>query len=177
MTQFEYISIAISMVMALGVARLLDTLGPALRRESRSWIHVGWILQKFITHLLWWWGMWTARDADWNLGLYTAELVAPVILFLQASALARPSDRSPGSWEARFFEIRIPFFLGNLVLAILAGGFVYYFGPGLPVAGMAFGIGTAVAGLVLRDPRAHLVIVALSFLGAMTSYGLAMFTL
>ena len=100
MSQFEFITVAISMVMALGVTRLLDAVGPALRKEARCWIHVGWIAQKFLAHLIWWWTLWSARDFDWNLAMYAAEAadlptaraMLPALLFSRSTR----SRRQPG---------------------------------------------------------------------------------
>jgi hypothetical protein len=175
-TQFEFVLIAISIVMALGVSRLLDVLGPALRPDRRSWIHVGWVVQKFFNHILWWWSLWLARDAQWNLALYLFGFAGPIVLYLQASALATPSEDAPMSWQQRFFEIRVLFFLGNLglVAIILAAEATF---DGLSAARapiLLLGL-CAIVGLATRDVRVHAGLVALALLVQALGLGGALF--
>jgi len=183
MSQFEFITIAISIVMALGVSRLLDVLAPSLRPPRRSWIHVGWVVQRLLTHVIWWWGIWFLRDTAWTLPLFAFQLVGPVILYLQATALATPSSDAPMSWESRFFEIRVPFFLGNiaLVLLSLATSSLYPTGPGTPVTPVLAPLlilgALHAAGIATRDPRAHLVIVALALVVQLLGLGSAVVNL
>ncbi|MBW2496917.1 MAG: hypothetical protein JRF61_06550 [Deltaproteobacteria bacterium] len=180
MNQFEFITVAISIVMALGVSRLLDALGPALRPGSRSWIHVGWIAQKFFNHVLWWWTIWYIRDAEWNLGLFVFELVGPVILYLQAAALAAPSEQSPLSWQDRFFEIRVPFFLGNLALVVItlsAPSALFDTAQDVPTAPLVFLGALAIAGLATRNIRAHMLIVAVALGVQFVALGSAVFAI
>jgi hypothetical protein len=44
-SEFEFFTVAISMILAFANRRLLDGLAPAISRERRYWIHVGWIVQ------------------------------------------------------------------------------------------------------------------------------------
>jgi len=162
-TQFEFVLVAISIVMALGVSRLLDVVGPALRRDRRSWIHVGWVVQKFFNHVLWWWSLWLGRESRWNLPLYLFGFGGPVVLYLQAPALATPSEDAPMSWQQRFFEIRVPFFVGNIVLVAITlvaqaavGGFSAVIPPVLLLGLLA------IVGLATTDIRVHAVIVILA---------------
>jgi hypothetical protein len=177
-TQFEFVLVAISIVMALGVSRRLDVMGPALRSDRRSWIHVGWVVQKFFNHIFWWWSLWLARDTHWNLALYLFAFIGPVVLYLQASAPATPSEDAPMSWQQRFFEIRVLFFVGNLVLVAitLAAGLV--FGASFPAAlattVLLLGL-FAVVGLATENIQAHGVIVILALLVQAAGFGGALF--
>jgi len=176
-TQFEFITVAISIVLALGVSRLLDVFGPALRPDQRSWIHFGWVVHKFFNHLLWWWSLWLLRETRWNLGLFMFEMVGPVVLYLQATALATPSERTRASWEDRFFEIRLPFFAGNLVLVlvILGASHAADIAQEAPLIPLAL-LGTlALAGLATRDARAHALIVAMALSIQVAGLGGAVF--
>ena len=116
MSHFEYISVFVSIILALGVARLLDGIGPAFRSDGRSLVLIGWMIQKFLNIVLWWWILWAGLNVEWNLGLFVYEMVVPIVLYLQCKALTTPSSTSPDDWGARFEEIRAIFFVGNLVL-------------------------------------------------------------
>ena len=159
MTHFEYISVAVSIVLALSIARLLDGVGPALRADGRYWVHVGWMAQKFTNILLWWWSLWIARATDWNLALFIYELIGPIVIYLQCKALVTPSELHPTSWFKRFYEIRIWFFVGNLVLISSA-----FLGPnllefeqeiGIPYAAFALLFAASLLGLIFQNPRVH----------------------
>ena len=118
MSHFEYIAVFVSIILALSVARLLDGIGPAIRSEGRYLVVVGWMVQKFVNIVLWWWTLWNARDAEWNLVLFLYELIVPLVFYLQCRALVTPSLTSPHDWRVRFEEIRIWFFVGNIVLVV-----------------------------------------------------------
>lgn len=178
MTHFEYITIAVSIILALGIAQLLDGVGPALRKEQRYWTHVGWLVQKFFNILLWWWGLWTAREIEWNLGLFLYEICAPVIFYLQAKALVTPS--LPGqSWRDRFYEIRVWFFVGNIALSIITIAGILLFGvteiaTKVPIAALVLLLMLAVVGLLTTSPRVHAVIVTIAI--TVQALGLAAFS-
>jgi hypothetical protein len=178
-SHFEFITVAISIVLALGVSRLLDVLPLALRSPQRSWIHAGWVVQKFFNHVIWWWGIWLLHQTVWNLALFVLQLVGPVILYLQASALARPSDRLPTSWEARFFEIRVPFFLGNiaLVLLTLANSSIFATSQAVPLVPLLTLGALGVAGLATRSIQVHAAIVGLALLVQLVGLGSAAYRL
>jgi len=178
MSQFEFISVAVSMVMALGVSRLLDVIAPALRPLRRSWIHVGWVVQKFFNHVFLWWALWIARDSEWNLAYFVANLASPTILYLQAAALATPSEASPNSWEDRFFEIRVPFFLGNLgivLVTLILSQLVE--APTESLVVLAILGGLSAAGLATRNVFIHHVIVGAALLLQLLGVGAALFEL
>jgi hypothetical protein len=176
MSQFEFITVAVSIVMALGVSRILDVIAPALRSPQRSWIHIGWVTQKFFNHVFWWWSLWSLRNLEWNLGFFVVELIAPVILYLQATALATPSKVNPDGWETRFFEIRVPFFLGNVGI-VLTSFVIASFGglPNAPHVLTAILGALALAGLATRQRLAHHLIVGAALLVQLVGFGRAFF--
>jgi hypothetical protein len=80
------------------------------------------------------------------------------------------------SWQQRFFEIRVPFFIGNLVLvaiALAAQAAFAAFSAGIPPM-LLLGV-FAVVGLTTRDVRAHSVIVILALLVQAVGFGGALF--
>lgn len=82
--------------------RLLDGIGPALRSDGRYLGLIGWMIQKFLNIILWWWTLWFAIGEVWNLGLFVYEMVVPVVLYLQIQGNDTPSVNSPGDWRVRF---------------------------------------------------------------------------
>jgi hypothetical protein len=57
MTLFEYVTVAVSIVLSFGVVRLLDGLRAAALPECRYWVHLAWIPTKLLNHALYWWGL------------------------------------------------------------------------------------------------------------------------
>lgn len=67
MTLFEYVTVVVSIVLALGVMRLLDGVRVAAAAERRYLPHLLWIATKLFNHTLFWWALWSGRDAvSWN---------------------------------------------------------------------------------------------------------------
>ncbi len=117
MTLFEYVTVAVSLVLSLAVVRLLDGLRFAASRERGYPIHLLWVLTKLINCALLWWGMWEARETlSWNFASFMWALLFPAILYLQCTALVTTAPSDVTSWRDHFYSIRRWFFAINLVL-------------------------------------------------------------
>ena len=66
MSHFEYISVAVSLIYSLILAKLLGALPAALRPDRRYWVHTLWIVILFFITCDSWWRIWSYREADWN---------------------------------------------------------------------------------------------------------------
>jgi hypothetical protein len=117
MTLFEYVTVAVSIVLSLGVVRLLDGVRFAASRERGYWVHLAWIATKLMNHALYWWALWSTRDAvTWNFASFLWVLAFPGILYLQSTALVTTTPAEIASWREHFFSIRRWFLAINLVL-------------------------------------------------------------
>ena len=58
MTLFEYISVAISIIIALTIAEGLRGLQSALDESRRYGIHVLWVFIKLANPIVYWWSIW-----------------------------------------------------------------------------------------------------------------------
>jgi hypothetical protein len=96
MGAFEYLSVLISIILALGMTRVLAGVGEMLqaRRHRRIyWVHVVWIVNLFMYLVVAWWIFYRWRNQQsWNFYLFVFVLISPTILYL-ASMLLFP-------WEA-----------------------------------------------------------------------------
>jgi hypothetical protein len=54
MPHFEYVTVAVSIVLSLGVVRLLDGVHFAASRERGHWVLFLWTLTKLLNHALYW---------------------------------------------------------------------------------------------------------------------------
>ena len=65
MGAFEYLSVLISIILALGMTRVLGGVGEMLQARSRHriyWVHVIWIVNLFLYLVIAWWIFYRWRD-------------------------------------------------------------------------------------------------------------------
>ena len=121
MTHFEFISVAVSIILGLGIIQLLSSLDRVLAQPRRYWLHSAWVFMLFWFLIQNWWALWDLKDIAWNLG-YFALLVAYVsTLYLTILALTRKNSTEVG-WEEVYFSRAREFFglLGFVtILAVL----------------------------------------------------------
>lgn len=176
MTHFEYIFVAVAIILSFTILRLLDAIPSALSRERGDWVHAVWV-----AHLLWfcasfWWINWINRDLDAiTLRYFLFLLLAPSILYLTATALVSASPAAVPAWRDHFESNRRPFFVGALVyLALHTINSTVTFGVPLrhPLRGaQATLLGLFAAGALVRSRRGQAVIAGLA-----AAYLLAMIT-
>ncbi len=94
MSHFEYISVAGSLILALGVTRLVGGLTYAVQGEHRYWVHGLWCLVAVVNQATSWWNFWNYRLVDeWTLGALLLVLLYPVLTYVGASILM-PAEAS-----------------------------------------------------------------------------------
>ena len=137
MTGFEYASGLISIVVGLGIARVLGGVGAFLRLHNRTphdWIVGTWCLVLFLAQVAWWMIGWQALRGQGEISFVTLVFwtFATALLYLSAYLLvpATIADR-PGGPEANF---ELP---GGAFFACLAA----HFGLMLVYAIVALGSG------------------------------------
>ena len=95
MGAFEYLSVLISIILALGMTRVLAGVGEMLQARSRHrvyWVHVIWIVNLFLYLVIAWWIFYRWRDQQpWTFYLFLFVLISPTILYL-ASVLLFPRE-------------------------------------------------------------------------------------
>jgi hypothetical protein len=148
---FEFLSVAIAIVVSFGVVRLLDGVNYAAKPGQLYWPHLVWLALKLIQHFNIWWSLWERHEASWSYAAFLVQLVPPLVLYLQATALVTPSPQSITNWREHYYSVRRQFFGLNLV-----------FGLSNPLAVLA-------SGIEFRALAAPLIIVALSMIGLLTS--------
>jgi hypothetical protein len=116
-SHFEFLSVGIAIVVSFGVIRLLDGASHAVGRTRRYWPHLMWVALKLLQHFNIWWTLWTRREASWSYAGFLAQLMPPLVLYLQATALAPPSPEGIESWRDHFYSVRRRFFGLNIAFA------------------------------------------------------------
>jgi hypothetical protein len=158
-TLFEYLSVAVSIVLALGLGKLVSSLPAVFAPDRRDWLHANFVLLIATAHLLMWWNLWHFRDLpSWNFLQFLIVMGNPVSLYLAAHVLVSVSVEGSASWRLRFAEIHRWFFgavAANFVVTVLTRVFVVQEGelelhPAALLSGM-----TAIVGAVSSDRRVH----------------------
>src|SRR6266513_3872403 len=95
MAAFEYLSVLISIILALGMTRVLGGVGEMLQARSHRriyWVHAVWIINLFLYLVIAWWIFYRWRNQEpWRFLLFIFVLISPTLLYL-ASLLLFPRE-------------------------------------------------------------------------------------
>ena len=173
MTQFEFISVAVSIVLALSAARLLAALPHLLASGRRYWVHAAWSLLLLPGHLGFWWAIWIYREIDpWTFRGFATVMLTPALLYLTVSTLVSDSPATIESWRAHFHARHRVFF--SLYLATIlsiplrqytvlgdAGAPLIEGTPAMPVPMLLIGALVSATGIVATTERVHALLVVI----------------
>jgi len=170
MTLFEFLTVALSIVLALSAGQLLTNIREVFDPNRRYWIHTLWVIHLLVTHVIIWWSFWAYRDVEsWNLATFSVALLPPGILLVCTSTLVPTYASTVASWEAHFFEVR-RWFLAARSLLMISAGFRTWLLLDTPVLESP----TPVSGLILLLCIAGILIPDRRFQGALSVVLLAL---
>ena len=163
MTAFEYLSVALSLVVGLSVTRLLGSgvhLFVDRERVRADWVSIAWAVLCFFWQLQFWWAIFELSSLPhWTFGGFLLLVLSPVLLFA-ASALVLPHRAvelgvdlrahfgSHGRWGVLFL---MAYFLSAFALGPVLWGPAVFFAPdnaplhALNLTTVALGIATFAA--------------------------------
>ena len=117
MSQFEYISIPVSLILTFAVARYLSGFPYLLSGKHTYWVHTLWCIQAVLNCVLFWWVFWNSRDvATWTLGSYLLTLAYPGLIYSAATVLMPSDASSETDWHEYYFGAR------KLIFSLIALG-------------------------------------------------------
>jgi hypothetical protein len=91
MDPFSYLSVLISIILALGMTRVLAGVGEMLQARSHRriyWVHAVWIFNLFLYLVIAWWIFYRWRNQQlWTYFLFVFVLIAPTLLYLASIVL------------------------------------------------------------------------------------------
>jgi uncharacterized membrane protein len=125
MSDFEYASVVVSIVLALGIADILRFIADTFREPGGRklfWVHLLWVLVLLQLHVEFWWRMWSFRNlitVGSGLGFV---LLGPALLFTATRTLL-PTNDSDADLEALYFRRKSLFFVFLALLNIWALAF------------------------------------------------------
>jgi hypothetical protein len=95
MAAFEYLSVLISIILALGMTQVLGGVGEMLQARFHRriyWVHAIWIINLFLYLVIAWWIFYRWRNQQpWTFFLFVFVLISPTLLYL-ASLLLFPRE-------------------------------------------------------------------------------------
>jgi hypothetical protein len=96
MDLFSYLSVLISIILALGMTRVLADVGEMLQARSRRrlyWVHAIWVVNLFLYLVVAWWIFYRWRNQQpWTFFLFIFVLISPAILYLASIVLFPPES-------------------------------------------------------------------------------------
>ena len=122
MTLFEYLTIASSIILAMGMVRLVSGLFAALT-SGPFWIHLLWLIVNIISHALYWWSLWLGHEeVSWNFPRFLYILLGPILLYAQAVALVPSNPDQVASWREHFFQVCRAFYVVRVLYLLHVAG-------------------------------------------------------
>ena len=168
MNAFEYLSVLISIILALGMTRVLAGVGEMLQARSRRriyWVHVLWIVNVFLYLVVAWWIFYRWRNEQpWTFFLFIFVLISPTILYLASILLFPPESDLEESIDYKthyyanhraFFVLFAMFTPVDIVDSLLKG--IPHFlqlGPQYIVSNSLYFVGLVTAAIT-RNERYH----------------------
>ena len=119
-----------------------------------------------LQHFNVWWSLWERREAAWSYAAFLVQLIPPLTLYLQATALVTPTPQAVSGWQDHYYAVRRQFFGLNLVfglsnpLALRAAGI-----EESQLAPSAIIIALSLVGLFSDSRRVHSALAVVAFLG------------
>jgi hypothetical protein len=178
-TQFEFISVAVSIVLALSVARLLSAVPHLLAPGRRYWVHALWAVSLLPLHLGFWWAMWAYREVNpWTFRGFGAAMLTPAFLYLTVTVLVSDSPSTVESWRDRFYSRHRVFFALFFVTLVssplrqfaVLGSPLPSPGIGTPVVAGQLMLLTAAIGAFTGKERIHQILALVGAATMMVSY-------
>jgi hypothetical protein len=165
---FNYVAVLVSIVIGLGLTRVLTGLSNAIEAGSRRrtyWVHTLWMVNLFSQLMLSWWVFYRWHTTPhWTFFLFLWVALTPTLIYL-ASGVLCPGELQPtgsATWREYYYANRRGFFLIFAaiwpldIIDTLLKGKAHFFEQGsfyLPT--MAAWCGLSVVAAITKNERYH----------------------
>jgi hypothetical protein len=125
MSDFEYLSVLVSIILGLGITNILGGFGAMVRNRHRTRLYMPVLVTMFtmfLIHVQTWWSMFGLRDLPhWTIVEFFTVLAQPTVLYL-ASAMLVPDFSAEGEIDlrAQYRRERLWFFGSMLMLIVIS---------------------------------------------------------
>lgn len=124
MTPFEYVSVLISLILGLGLTRILSGVAHIIKRwETMQSFgpYFIWIALAFVLHIHEWWETYQfTAFREWSLPMFLFIVLYPILLFILANLLFPSRWPKNPDLKAFYFSICNKFFLFTILLSGVA---------------------------------------------------------
>ena len=128
MTPFEYVTIPVSIVLALGIGKLLGGVVSMFEPDKRDWIFIAWCFALLMLFLGQWVAIWRLNDNEsWSVLEFMSVMLSPIIYYSAAHILISGQPESISSWSSHLSRIARPLIwilIAATVNAILRNYFI-----------------------------------------------------
>ena len=112
MTIFEYLSISASIVLALGVGKLVSAIPYILIRTRFDWVFALVFLFLLTGSMLQWWAIWpVSSHENWTFYEFLLLMSSPVTLYVAAHLLVTDIPSNVESWADHLSSVHRKFFI------------------------------------------------------------------
>jgi hypothetical protein len=123
MDPFAYLSVLTSIILALGITRLLSGVGRLLQDRSHIriyWVHLLWTLNVFLFLVLNWWILfrWHSQN-EWSFFLFLFVLLSPTVAYLLTVLLMPDPFENGLDLKRHFFDNHRWFFTLAALLPVI----------------------------------------------------------
>ena len=170
MSAFEYASVVVSIVLALGIADILRFLADSIRPLDANrlyWVHFLWILVLLDAHVEFWLRMWDFRALVAVGPMLSLLLAGPALLFI-ATRVLLPLASDEGKMEVLYFRNRKLFFALLIVMNLWSLAVGPWSISGNPDEQLIYGllmtvlmVGMSIACMLSENRRLHQTVVLL----------------
>jgi hypothetical protein len=121
MSIFEFLTVAISIILALGLSLLISSIPHVFSPRKRDWLHASVFLLLTFSHIVVWWRVWLLNSvSSWNIVQFMILIGSPLSLYLAATAIVSNRPDQIDDWRSYFSE-RGQWAFAALAAAILFG--------------------------------------------------------
>ena len=172
MTIFEFLTVAVSIVLALGLSKLISSIPFVFGSRKRDWLHMLIFVLAVLSHIILWWRIWLLNDVtDWNILQFTLLMGSPLSLYLAATALVSGAPEQVSDWKIHLADQSHWVF--SAIAAVIGFGLLRsYFISGSTPAWWSFLAFALFVGAAFSNRRViHIVVIilSLSYIGLLLS--------
>ncbi len=172
MTQFEFLTVFISIVLAFGVSDILSSWGEQIRLRNhvrRYGVHAAWSGLLIIVMIQVWWSLWILRErTDWTFPEYLV-LIIPYLTIALIAYVSTPSLEDGDRDIERYYYDNSPWIFSLAAVYLTSWVVFSYTVTGDPIFDLGgifrfTGLFLMVSLAVWKNPRFHLAAVVLAYM-------------